>query len=232
MNNITEYIPDMMRIELLPSYAGDTQKRIADINDMIFDIQKDRMRDKAVNTLKLAAEQMKIHGMSGLKSSIGRISYARMLDKSETADREAERLSDSLSGYYIGLCKETVMLDTLCRLLGDCIKELERATEALERHIETLISDREQKHYALLAQKKVSELMLSKNIAMNAIVMIKDMSLQDSTLSEHINSLKVNTLVLWRAAVSALRAAPDKDKMENICSIEDVISAAISSIIK
>jgi hypothetical protein len=40
----------------------------------------------------------------------------------------------------------------------------------------------------------------------------------------------VNTLVLWRADLAAMKSSPDKTKLERICGIEDVITAAIASI--
>ena len=84
----------------------------------------------------------------------------------------------------------------------------------------------------LLADKRVNDLVLSVNIASQGIMMISDMYTRNSEMSQRIESLKVNTLVLWRAGISALRNAPDKDKMEKVCGIEDVISAAISNIIR
>ena len=55
---------------------------------------------------------------------------------------------------------------------------------------------------------------------------------RNSEMSQRIESLKVNTLVLWRAGIEALRNTPDKDNMDKVCGIEDVISAAIANIIK
>ena len=78
----------------------------------------------------------------------------------------------------------------------------------------------------------MNDLVLSVNIASQGIMMISDMYTRNSEMSQRIESLKVNTLVLWRAGISALRNAPDKDKMEKVCAIEDVISAAISNIIR
>ena len=87
------------------------------------------------------------------------------------------------------------------------------------------------KYYHMLADKRLNDLVLSTNIASQSIMMISYMYDRNSALSQRIESLKVNTLVLRRAGIEALRNAPDKDKMDRVCGIEDVISAAISNII-
>ena len=87
------------------------------------------------------------------------------------------------------------------------------------------------KYYHMLADKRLNDLVLSTNIASQSIMMISDMYARNSALSQRIESLKVNTLVLWRTGIEELGNAPDKDKMDRVCGIEDVISAAITNII-
>lgn len=231
-STLTKYSPDTMRIELLPSYGNDIQQKIADVSDMIFSLQRDRTGYRAISMLKLAAEQLKICSLSEYKGKISAISYARLIDKADAADKEAERISDSLQGSYISLYKENVLLDALKKMLEDCVSELQLASKALEEHIHKIGNDESEKYYTDLAWKRIQDLALSETVAERSVYLISDMTANNSMLSERINSLKVNTLVLWRANLSALKAAPDEQMLERICGIEDAISAAIASIVK
>ncbi len=230
LNSTKKYTPDMMTFELLPSYAGDVQKRIADTSDMLFRIQQDRMPDKAINVLTLASDQLKINGLAKYKGFVGTISYARLIDNAEKADKEAQRISDSFQEIYIGLYKENMLLDTMKQVLECCIQELNEASSALSEHMKNKDKDTDWKYYQILADKKINDLVISANIASQGIMMISDMYTRNSTMSQRIDSLNVNTLVLWRAGIAELRNAPDKDKIDKVCGVEDVISAAIANI--
>ncbi len=153
------------------------------------------------------------------------------IDKAEKADKEAQKISESFQKIYIGLCKENMLLGTMKQLLGSCIQELNTASAALSEHMKTKDKNADWKYYHMLADKRLNDLVLSTNIASQSIMMISYMYDRNSALSQRIESLKVNTLVLRRAGIEALRNAPDKDKMDRVCGIEDVISAAISNII-
>lgn len=229
---LTKYSPDAMRIELLPSYGNDIQQKIADVSDMIFSLQQDRTGVKAISMLKLAAEQLKICSLSDYKGKISAISYARLIDKADSADKEAERISDSLQSSYISLYKENILLDTMKKMLEDCVSELQLASKALKEHIHKIGNDEPEKYYTDLAWKRIQDMTLSETIAARSIFLITDMSANNNMLLERINSLKVNTLVLWRTNLYALKASPDEQKLERICGIEDAISAAIASIVK
>lgn len=231
-NNINTFSADMMRLEMLPSYAGDVQQSIADVSDMIFALQQNKMRDKAVGMMKLAAGKLKLGGLSRYRHELGRISRARIIDQAKAADKEAESITDSFQELYIGLYKENVLLDTFSKMLEKCVSELEAASDALRAHIEVTQADRTQVRYTELAKKKLHDLELSKTVALQAMALITDMSVHNSALAERINSLKVNTLVLWRSSIAALEADPDSDRAEKICGIEDVIAAAIVSLYK
>lgn len=232
INDTKAYTTDMMSFELLPSYAGDVQQRIADTSDMIFKLQQDRIPDKAISTLTLASQQLQVSGLARFKGYVGAIGYARLIEKAEEADKEAQKISDSFQEIYIGLCKENMLLDTLKKVFESCIKDLRTASDALSEHMKNTDDDADRKNYLMLAGKKLDDLIISANIASRGIMMISDMYTRNSALSQRIESLKVNTLVLWRAGIAALRAAPDNDKMDKVCGIEDVISAAIANIIR
>ena len=87
LKTIKTYTSDMMSFELLPSYALDVQKRIADTSDMIFKLQHNRMPEKAISILTLASQQLQVNGLSRYKGYVGSISYARLIDKAEKADK-------------------------------------------------------------------------------------------------------------------------------------------------
>lgn len=231
-STLTKYSPDTMRIELLPSYGSDIQQKIADVSDMIYLLRQDGTDYKAIGMLKMAAEQLKICSLSEYKGGLSMVSYARIIDKADAADKEAARISDSLQKAYIGLYKENVLLDTLKKMLGDCVQELNIASGALEEHIREIGESESEKFYTELARKRIQDLALSETIAANAVLLINEISANNSLLSERINSLTVNTLVLWRANLSALKSAPDPQKLERLCGIEDAISAAIAGIVK
>ena len=127
LKTIKTYTSDMMSFELLPSYALDIQKRIADTSDMIFKLQHNRMPEKAISILTLASQQLQVNGLSRYKGYVGAIGYARLIDQAEKADKEAQRISESFQKIYIGLCKENMLLDTMKQLLGSCIQELNTA---------------------------------------------------------------------------------------------------------
>lgn len=232
LNDNKTYTPDMMSFELLPSYALDVQQRIADTSDMIFKLQQNRMPEKAISVLTLASQQLQVNGLSKYRGHVGVIGYARLIDKAEKADKEAQKISDSFQEIFIGLYKENMLLDTMKKVLENCINDIHAASDALSVYMNNIPNNTEGKYYKSLADKRVNDLVLSVNIASQGIMMISDMYTRNSEMSQRIESLKVNTLVLWRAGISALRNAPDKDKMEKVCGIEDVISAAISNIIR
>ena len=226
------YTADMMSFELLPSYALDVQQRIADTSEMIFKLQQDLMPDKAINILTLASQQLQINGLARYKGYVGAIGYARLIDQAERADKEAQRISENFQEIYIGLCKENILLDTMKKVLESCIYEIHSASEALSENMKNISENADWKYYQILADKRLNDLILSKNIASQSIFMISGMYTRNSEMSQRIESLKVNTLVLWRAGIEALRNTPDKDNMDKVCGIEDVISAAIANIIK
>lgn len=230
-SNLTKYTQDEMRIELIPSYGSSIQQKVADISDIIFGIQQERIRDEAISMLKMAAEQLKICSLSEYKNKLGKISLSRILDRADDADREAERISESLWHSYIGLCKENALLDTLKNMLEDCTVGLEKASEELKLHIGDIGSDKANKYYTELAWKKVQDLQLSVTVAAHSASLITEMMTNNIILSERINSLQVNTLVLWRSNISALKAAPDARNLDQVCGVENAILAAISSIV-
>ncbi|EXM38447.1 hypothetical protein RASY3_13735 [Ruminococcus albus SY3] len=232
LKTIKTYTSDMMSFELLPSYALDVQKRIADTSDMIFKLQHNRMPEKAISILTLASQQLQVNGLSRYKGYVGAISYARLIDKAEKADKEAQKISESFQKIYIGLCKENMLLDTMKKVLENSITEIQAASDALSENMKNIPNNADWKYYQILADKRLNDLILSKNIASQSIFMISGMYTRNSEMSQRIESLKVNTLVLWRAGIEALRNTPDKDNMDKVCGIEDVISAAIANIIK
>lgn len=232
LKTIKTYTSDMMSFELLPSYALDIQKRIADTSDMIFKLQHNRMPEKAISILTLASQQLQVNGLSRYKGYVGAISYARLIDKAEKADKEAQKISESFQKIYIGLCKENMLLDTMKKVLENSITEIQAASDALSENMKNIPNNADWKYYQILADKRLNDLILSKNIASQSIFMISGMYTRNSEMSQRIESLKVNTLVLWRAGIEALRNTPDKDNMDKVCGIEDVISAAIANIIK
>ena len=234
-NTQKTYTPEMMRTELLPSYAGDIQQKIADVSDMLFGIQQNRTLDKGMSMLGLAAKQLKIHGLSRYRSEIGSISYARITDQADAADKEAQKMSEGFQTIFTELYKENILLDTLRAMLDENIKELGFASAALTKHVRTVSKSAENKAYIRLAENKLQDMALSGHIALRSKELIADISVMNSSLSESINSLKVNTLVLWRQAISALKTAPEDpegETLKRICGIEDVISAAITTILK
>lgn len=226
------YTNDMMSLESLPSFAFVPQKQIAEISDILFDIQQDKQSEKAAGMMKIMAEKLKVSGLSGCRHELGSISHARLIDRAAAADKEAGKISDSFQTLYIGLCKENVLLDTMNKMLEKCIAEIEEASDVLREHIETAQTDRTQLRYIELAKKKLHDMAISKTVALQGMALITDMTAHNSALTERINSLRVNTLVLWRSDIAALKASPDKDKLERICGIEDVITAAIANIFK
>lgn len=222
---------DMMRPELLPTFSGEAQQRIADVSQMIFDIMRNKMRDKAAEMLKMAAERMKIYGLSEFRNSIGQISLARMIDRAAAADKEAEEISGELKGLSVGLYKENMLLDTFSQMLTDSVYELEEAGAALNEHIKMLEAQREDIRYIQLARKKQHDMTLSQTLAINSQALINEMTAANNALSERINSLQMVTMVLWRSDLSALKSAPDDSRLDSICGIEDSIAAAIVNIL-
>ena len=118
------------------------------------------------------------------------------------------------------------------KVLENSITEIQAASDALSENMKNIPNNADWKYYQILADKRLNDLILSKNIASQSIFMISGMYTRNSEMSQRIESLKVNTLVLWRAGIEALRNTPDKDNMDKVCGIEDVISAAIANIIK
>ena len=151
-----------------------------------------------------------------------------MADK---ADREAERISSELRQAYTELCKENVLLDTLKNMIESSSEELSKMSEALEQYISDISISEDEKAYSSLAWQRINDFKLSQMVAARALALIKDMTANNSILLERINSLRTNTLVLWRANISALRAAPDAKKLEQVCGTENAIAAAIAAII-
>ena len=230
MREKTIFTEDMMSLEKLPAYGFSLQKQIADVSEIIFKIQQDKRRDKAVSMMKLMAQKLVVSGLSAFRREYSSISHARMIDRAAQADREAQKISEGLRELYMGLCKENMMLDTLKKLLEDSTDELEAAYDALEKHIDEMQLSSAHIQYRDFAQKRLKDLELSKTLAMQGMLLITELTVNNSTLAERINSLTVNTLVLWRADLAAMKSSPDKTKLERICGIEDVITAAIASI--
>lgn len=229
-NNLSPYSADFAAIELLPSYGHDVQQKIADASDIIYDLQQRSLRDDTLDMLRLAAEQLTVCSLSEFKGRMDRIGLARILDRADEADREAERISSELRQAYTELCKENVLLDTLKNMLESSSEELSRVSEVLEQYISDISVSEDEKAYAALAWQRINDFKLSQMVAARALALIKDMTANNSILLERINSLRTNTLVLWRANISALKAAPDAKKLEQVCGTENAIGAAISAI--
>ena len=228
----TIFTPDMMRLELLPAYANDAQQGIADISGRRFDIQKDSVSNKAAGRLKLAAERLKVCGLSEYRDDIGRISFARVIDKAEEADREAGGISDELKRLCLDMYKENMLLDTYEHMLKDFVDEIELALKALDKHISNIEAANEDIRYVQLARKRYYDLNLSQTVALRSASLLNDIKTANTVLADRINSLNTITMVLWRADLAALKAVPDNSRLEKICSIEDMISSAIVNIIR
>ncbi len=174
--------------------GGDIQQKIADLSDVIFKMEADRLCDRINDELALGAarlEAVRIPAVSGKlpeKISLG-ISQARLLTKIKKAEREAEDVMNILALRQNELYKAEAAYICLGEELEKCKEELRQ----IRRKYEGSAGE--------LTARRMADLEMSEMVAIRYICVTKDRRQAIRTLCEGIGSLRGNTYPLWKGAV-------------------------------
>lgn len=173
--------------------GGDIQQRIADLSEVIFKMEADRLCDRVGDELALGAARLKAVGSCGGRGSLPgkiseKVSRGRLLEKIKKAEREAEEVMNALALRQIELYKTEAVY--IC--LGE---ELEKCRDELIQ-----IRQKYRGSGGSLTARRMSDLEMSEMVAERYIRMTKDRRQTVHTLCEGIASLRGNTYPLWKGA--------------------------------
>ncbi len=183
-----------MGVNELALVGGDVQQKIADISEIIFKMDGDRLCDTVSDEIALGAARLEAVGIPMASGKLpeqisGKILQSRLLEKIKKAEREAEEVMNVLAELQTELYKAEAVY--VC--LGE---ELEKCKEELR-----IILQKYEGSAGQLTARRMSDLEMSVMVAERYIRMAKDRRQTVHTLCEGIGSLRGNTYPLWKGAV-------------------------------
>lgn len=192
--------------------GGDIQQRIADIADVIFKMDGERLCDRICDEIAFGASRLEAAKLPETAGIEGKIARGRLIDRIKKTERETEEIMDSLKGRQTELYKaEAAYL---------CLRE------QLEKHRGEL-SEIRKKYEGSVTARRMSELEMSEAVADRYIKMTDDRRNAVKALSEGISSLVGNAYPLWRGAVASTL---DRPVTENLSRAESIRQAIVSEI--
>ncbi|MDE7295040.1 MAG: hypothetical protein K2N72_11505 [Oscillospiraceae bacterium] len=174
--------------------GGDLQQKIADISEIIFKMDGDRLCDRVSDEIALGAARLEVIRIPAVSGKLpgktsGKITQARLLEKIKKAELLAEEVMNSLAHYQTELYKAEAVYICLEEELGKCRGGLMQIRQKYNGSSGSLTA------------RRMSDLEMSEMVAQRYIYMTKDRRQAVHTLCEGIGSLRGNTYPLWKGAV-------------------------------
>ena len=182
-------------------YGTAGQKKLAEVSDKLLKMTRnddsaavgERISDLVKELRKCSETKLQ----SGLFGWLFRRRDRRNLRKQcETAVQNADRIAEELEIHRNRLLRDFVMLDKLYDSVLEQYRELTVLTEAGQRKLEDDTSaDKELRERF---EKRLHDLKLSRMVCMQTLTQIRILQGCNTALSEKIQSLLTNTLILWK----------------------------------
>jgi len=217
---------DITNSQMVLQYGAGSQKKIADFSETA--LNNVRTRDlgeigtalsQVVTELKSIDEEEEERGFLGLFKKGGN-KLASMKAKYAKAETNVNEICEVLEGHQHQLLKDAAMLDQMYELNLNYYKELsmyilagrQKLNEVREKELPALLeranlsglSEDTQKARDMAElcnrfEKKLHDLDLTRNVAMQMAPQIRLIQNNDTVMSEKIQSTLVNTIPLWKS---------------------------------
>ncbi|MCM1579147.1 MAG: hypothetical protein NC078_10155 [Ruminococcus sp.] len=184
--------------------GGDIQERIAEISDVIFKLDGERLLDGVTDEIALGAARLRAVKLPDMGKMPLNISRIRLLERIKKAEEETEEIMNSLALRQRELYKAEAVYTALADELKRCGDKLGNIR-------------REYGDDGRVTPRRLSDLEMSEMVAMRYINMAQERRKAVRTLCEAIASLRGNAYPLWRGAV---RGALDNPERENVSRAE------------
>lgn len=192
---------DLTDSSLCLIYGTAGQKKLADVSDKL--LKMTRIDDSAAVGERISDLVKELRKCSGTKLQSGLFGWLfrrrerRNLRKQcETAVQNADRIAEELEKHRNRLLRDFVMLDKLYDSVLEQYRELTVLAEAGQRKLEEdTSSDKDMRERF---EKRLHDLKLSRTVCMQTLTQIRVLQGCNTALSEKIQSLLTNTLVLWK----------------------------------
>ncbi|MCR4923994.1 MAG: toxic anion resistance protein [Lachnospiraceae bacterium] len=218
---------DISDSQLVLQYGAGAQKKIADFSDSALDSVRTKdlgeigeLLSSVVTELKsFDVDEEKKGGLFGLfKKSSDKITGLKA--KYEKTEANIDKVVGVMEGHQVTLLKDVAMLDKMYDTNLSYFKELslyiiagkEKLKEAKEIELPKLLKKAEEsglpedsqnaRDYSAMVdrfEKKIYDLELTRTISMQMAPQIRLIQNNDTTLSEKIQSVLVNTIPLWKS---------------------------------
>ncbi len=214
-------ITETNNLMLLGFNAG---QRIADISDILFNMQNDDLSDRVCSMLDEGAarlEAVKIPKMTGFRRQVY---IMRALDKMSETEAEIHKLQSRLQSALRELWKTDGKLDCLKSLLNSCFEELHRSSEILSKNYMGASGE-----YARLIDRRIKDIETSELLGIRCGNIIGGKKSEVTTLSQGINTLLTNTFPLWQSQLSDARGTASAESINRCIDAGFLAAAALKS---
>ncbi len=202
----------------------EAQQRIADISDILFDMQNDDLSDRICHMLDEGAarlEAVKIPKATGFRRQVY---IMRALDKMSETETEICKLESKLQSDLRELWKTDGKLDCLKSLLNSCFEELRRSLEILTKSYIGAAGE-----YARLIDRRIKDIQTSELLGIRCGNIIGGKKAEVTTLSQGINTLLTNTFPLWQSQISDARGTASAESINRCIDAGFLAAAALKS---
>lgn len=194
--------------------GGDIQQKVADISDVIFKMDTDRLPERICGELKYAANRLEAVRLPDAPPANRR---AAALDEIEKAGRETEQMISLLSSELTEIYKADAAYSCLRGVLEDCSKRLS--------YLSAQLGSGEDKSSVTL--RHISDLRMSVTVAHRYITMADGRREYLRFLVSGINSVLVNTVPLWRGALISALENPVRENMSRLGTLKEAMTTAV-----
>lgn len=208
-----------MQTHELAFLGGDVQQKIADLSDVVFKMDADRLPERVCGELSFAADRLEAKQLGQAANP------SAVLDRIAAAREETEKVIVSLKGYLTEVYKADAAYSCLWNTLREYREEIGSITDRLER--EQKSGDGNSGAAGDVLVRHISDLKMSAMVAERYMQMIGDRRKYLGYLIGGINSAAVNAFPLWQGAVMS---AYENPVSENISRAQSVRYAMISGL--
>lgn len=198
--------------------GGDIQQKVADISDVIFKMDTDRLPERICGDLQYAANRLEAVKLPDAPPASRR---AAALDEIERAGKETEKIISLLTSELTEIYKAEAAYSCLRGILEDCGKRLS--------DLATRLGNGEDKSNVTL--RHIGDLQMSVTVSHRYIAMADGRREYLRFLVSGINSVLVNTVPLWRGALISASENPGRENMSRLGTLKEAMTTAVRDIL-
>ena len=192
---------DLTDSSLCLIYGTAGQKKLADVSDKL--LKMTRNDDSAAVSERISKLVKELRACSDTKRQAGLFGWLfrrrerkNLRKRYESAAESTDAIAAELESHRNRLLRDFVMLDKLYDSVLEQYRELTILAEAGQRKLEEDTSA--EKELRERFEKRLHDLKLSRMVCMQTLTQIRVLQECNTALSEKIQSLLTNTLVLWK----------------------------------